>query len=185
MQRQQLIEEIKTLMDLVARGTTSLADSVMELDVREYTDPERFQREKIELFRNYPQFVGPSCLLPEAGDYFAFDDTGVPILIVRTPGGGLNAFVNICSHRGAPLNDYFAVEVSVPGPRPDAVEIDADMPEHHHGMLSEPVVTEVAPGRWRAEGMLLHMPGDWEIYVTVLRNGRRERGVFPLHLEPY
>jgi phenylpropionate dioxygenase-like ring-hydroxylating dioxygenase large terminal subunit len=105
MQRQQLVEEIKTLMDLVARNTTSLADSVMEIDVNEYTDPGQFQREKIELFRNYPQFVGPSCIVPEAGDYFAFDDTGVPILIVRQSNGGLKAFVNICSHRGAPLNE--------------------------------------------------------------------------------
>jgi len=105
MQRQALVAEIKVLMDLVARNTTALADSVMTLDVSEYTDPQRFRREQTELFRHYPQFVGPSCLLPEAGDYFAFDDTGVPILIVRQSGGGLRAFVNICSHRGAPLND--------------------------------------------------------------------------------
>ena len=105
MQRQQLVDEIKTLMDLVARNTTSLADSVMEIDVNEYTDPRQFEHEKIELFRNYPQFVGPSCIVPEAGDYFAFDDAGVPILIVRQAGGGLKAFVNICSHRGAPLNE--------------------------------------------------------------------------------
>jgi phenylpropionate dioxygenase-like ring-hydroxylating dioxygenase large terminal subunit len=105
MQRQQLVEEIKTLMDLVARKTTSLADKVMEIDVDEYTDPGQFQREKTELFRNYPQFVGPSCVVPEAGDYFAFDDTGVPILIVRQGDRSLKAFVNICSHRGAPLNE--------------------------------------------------------------------------------
>ncbi|MBK6509296.1 MAG: aromatic ring-hydroxylating dioxygenase subunit alpha [Haliea sp.] len=105
MQQQQLIDEVKTLMDLVARNTTSLTDSVMELDVREYTDAALFNREKLELFRNYPQFVGPSCLLPAAGDYFAFDDTGVPILIVRQSDGSLRAFVNICSHRGAPLNE--------------------------------------------------------------------------------
>lgn len=105
MQQQQLIEEVKTLMELVARNTTSLTDSVMELDVREYTDADLFSREKRELFRDYPQFVGPSCLLPEPGDYFAFDDTGVPILIVRQGDGSLRAFVNICSHRGAPLNE--------------------------------------------------------------------------------
>ncbi len=105
MQRQQLVEEIKTLMDLVERKTTSLADSVMEIDVNEYTDPSQFQREKIELFRNYPQFVGPSCVVPKPGDYFAFDDTGVPILVVRQGDGSLKAFVNICSHRGAPLNE--------------------------------------------------------------------------------
>jgi phenylpropionate dioxygenase-like ring-hydroxylating dioxygenase large terminal subunit len=105
MQRQQLVEEIKVLMDLVARNTTTLAESVMKIDVNEYTNPEQFEREKIELFRNYPQFVGPSCVVPEAGDYFAFDDTGVPILIVRQPDSSLKAFVNICSHRGAPLNE--------------------------------------------------------------------------------
>lgn len=106
MQRDQQIAEVKTLLNLVANNTTALANSVMKIDVGEYTDPGLFAREKTELFRNYPQFVGPSCLLPEAGDYFAFDDTGIPILIVRTVEGKLNAFVNICSHRGAPLNEY-------------------------------------------------------------------------------
>jgi phenylpropionate dioxygenase-like ring-hydroxylating dioxygenase large terminal subunit len=105
MQRQQLVEEIKVLMDLVARNTTTLAESVMKIDVNEYINPEQFEREKIELFRNYAQFVGPSCVVPEAGDYFAFDDTGVPILIVRQLDSSLKAFVNICSHRGAPLNE--------------------------------------------------------------------------------
>jgi phenylpropionate dioxygenase-like ring-hydroxylating dioxygenase large terminal subunit len=105
MQREQLIEEVKVLMDLVARNTTSMADEVMAIDVSEYTNPQQFQREKTELFRNYPQFVGPSCVVPNAGDYFAFDDAGVPILIVRQNDDSLRAFVNICSHRGAPLNE--------------------------------------------------------------------------------
>lgn len=105
MQRKQLIAETKSLMDLVDRKTTALADQVMEIDAAEYIDAELFQREKTELFRNYAQFVGPSCMIPEPGDYFAFDDTGVPILIVRNQQGELKAFVNICSHRGAPLNE--------------------------------------------------------------------------------
>jgi phenylpropionate dioxygenase-like ring-hydroxylating dioxygenase large terminal subunit len=105
MHRQQLVDEIKILLDLVARNTTTLAASVMTIDANEYTDPALFQRERTELFRNYPQFVGPSCVLPAAGDYFAFDDTGVPILIVRQADNSLRAFVNICSHRGAPLHE--------------------------------------------------------------------------------
>ena len=105
MQRQQQIEELKDLMGLIAGNTTALADSVMEIDVKEYYDPAQFEREKIELFRNHAQFVGPSCMIPEPGDYYAFDDTGVPVLIVRHSDGALRAFVNICSHRGAPLNE--------------------------------------------------------------------------------
>jgi len=105
MQHEALVNEIKTLMNLIENNTTSLADSVMEIDVNEYTSPDQFDREKIELFKNYAQFVGPSCLIPKPGDYFSFDDTGVPILIVRNAEGKLNGFVNICSHRGAPLTD--------------------------------------------------------------------------------
>lgn len=105
MQREQQLDELVQLMDLIDNKTTALADSVMEIDVSEYYDPAQFEREKIELFRNYAQFVGPSCMIPNPGDYFAFDDTGIPILIVRTDTGALNAFVNICSHRGAPLNE--------------------------------------------------------------------------------
>ncbi len=105
MQREQLIAETKTLLQLVAQQSTALADDVMQLDVNEYVDPEQFQRERTQLFRDYPQFVGPSCLLPSPGDYFAFDDTGIPILVVRNSDGQLNAFLNICSHRGAPLSD--------------------------------------------------------------------------------
>jgi phenylpropionate dioxygenase-like ring-hydroxylating dioxygenase large terminal subunit len=103
MQQDKLIEDVKTLIDYLDRDTSALADDIMTMSVSEYTDPEQFEREKTELFRNYPQFVGPSCIVPNTGDYFSFDDTGVPILIVRTEDGGLNAFVNICSHRGAPL----------------------------------------------------------------------------------
>ena len=105
MQHSALVQEIKTLMDLVERKTTVMTDSVMEIDVKEYSSPEQFEQEKTQLFRNYAQFVGPSCLIPNPGDYYAFDDTGVPILIVRSATGSLNAFVNICSHRGAPLTD--------------------------------------------------------------------------------
>jgi len=39
MQRQQLVDDIKVLRGLVAEKTTRLGDSVMEIDVDEYTDP--------------------------------------------------------------------------------------------------------------------------------------------------
>jgi phenylpropionate dioxygenase-like ring-hydroxylating dioxygenase large terminal subunit len=92
-------------MDLVERKTCTLADSVMEFDSAEYSDPAQFERERLELFRNYPQFVGPSCMLPEPGDFYAFHDTGIPLLIVRKADGCLGGYLNICSHRGAPLGD--------------------------------------------------------------------------------
>lgn len=105
MQPHQLNDEIKTLLDLVSRKTTSLTESIMEMPVANYSDPQIFEQERQELFRNQPQFVGPSCLLPEPGDYYAFADTGIPVLVVRKADGSLGAYLNACSHRGAPLGD--------------------------------------------------------------------------------
>jgi phenylpropionate dioxygenase-like ring-hydroxylating dioxygenase large terminal subunit len=105
MQHDDLVAEAKILLDLVQRKTCSLADRVMEIHSSEYSDPALFARERLELFRNYPQFIGPSCMLPSAGDFYAFDDTGIPLLIVRKADGGLGGYLNICSHRGAPLGE--------------------------------------------------------------------------------
>ncbi|MEH6581145.1 MAG: aromatic ring-hydroxylating dioxygenase subunit alpha [Halioglobus sp.] len=107
MQAAALEQEAHTLLDMVANKQCTLAESILEMDVAEYSDPSRFEREKYTLFRDHAQFVGPSCLLPEAGDHFAFDDTGIPLLVVRKENGKLAAYVNICSHRGAPLAQGF------------------------------------------------------------------------------
>ena len=50
---------------------------------------------------------------------------------------------------------------------PENVAVDAWMPEHRHGMNYRPTVTRLAPGRWRAEGLMFHMPGRWELVFTV------------------
>jgi phenylpropionate dioxygenase-like ring-hydroxylating dioxygenase large terminal subunit len=105
MQAEQLKQEAKILMDLVERKTCTLADNIMEISSAEYGDSAQFALEKRELFRNYPQFIGPGCMLKEAGDFYAFDDTGIPLIIVRKHDGSLGGYLNICSHRGAPLGE--------------------------------------------------------------------------------
>ena len=49
------------------------------------------------------------------------------------------------------------------------------MPEHRHGMNYKASVTSSAPGAWRADGLLLHMPGKWEFVFVAGVNGRTER----------
>jgi YtkA-like len=46
---------------------------------------------------------------------------------------------------------------------PDEVRVDAHMPEHKHGMNYKPGVTAIGQGRYRAEGLMFHMPGRWEL----------------------
>jgi cytochrome c peroxidase len=41
------------------------------------------------------------------------------------------------------------------------------MPEHRHGMNYAPEVKPLGPGRWRAEGLMFHMPGKWEFVFEV------------------
>lgn len=72
---------------------------------------------------------------------------------------------------GQPL----ALDVVVcPGPgrpAPERLAVDATMPEHRHGMNYAPTVTSRGPGRFRAEGLLLHMPGRWQFAFEVRAGG--------------
>ena len=64
------------------------------------------------------------------------------------------------------LGEHFALEYAVcpkPGAAmPAVVNVDAWMPEHRHGMNYKASVTLLGGGRFRAQGLLLHMPGRWE-----------------------
>lgn len=64
----------------------------------------------------------------------------------------------------------------------DAALIDAWMPHHRHGMNVAPRISGEGPGRWRAEGMLMHMSGLWEVDVDLVRNGRSERAQWMVDL---
>src|SRR5579859_5121587 len=84
-------------------GTTDMGPDAMHNDVAAYIDPERHARELQALFREMPQVVCLSSDLPEPGSFRLFDDTGVPIVVVRGKDGAVRAFLNICTHRGARL----------------------------------------------------------------------------------
>ncbi len=48
------------------------------------------------------------------------------------------------------------------------IEVSGGMPDHDHGLPTFPRVTgETAPGRYRLEGMRFHMPGRWQLYISI------------------
>lgn len=57
----------------------------------------------------------------------------------------------------------------------DLVAVDAQMPEHRHGMNYRPTLTSSGDGRYRAEGLVFHMPGRWELTLDVRRGDQGER----------
>lgn len=73
-----------------------------------------------------------------------------------------------------PVGRHFAVDLLV-CPKTGsavatAVAIDARMPSHGHGMNYKPTLKPVGENRYRAEGLMFHMPGQWEM-VFDLRAG--------------
>ena len=60
-------------------------------------------------------------------------------------------------------------------PLPVALRVDADMPAHGHGMNYRPTVRALGEGRYRAEGLMLHMAGRWRLLFDVSIDGRIER----------
>lgn len=88
---------------VAAGGTTDMAPAPLSLAASVYTDPQRFAAEKRVLFGQWPLLACLSGDIPEPGDTRLFEETGTPILIVRAADGSVNAFLNMCTHRGAKL----------------------------------------------------------------------------------
>lgn len=65
-----------------------------------YTSPEIYEREKQHIFKREWLPVGRVEHFDNPGDYRAARIVGEPILVCRDEAGGLNAFRNVCRHRG-------------------------------------------------------------------------------------
>jgi hypothetical protein len=74
---------------------------------------------------------------------------------------------------------HFAVEVVVCPKSGSAdaaqVKIDAHMPDHRHGMNYKPTIKTLGGGRFRADGMMFHMPGRWEFLFDIEGKNGSER----------
>jgi len=68
--------------------------------------------------------------------------------------------LNVCTKGGDPA---------------ELVRVDATMPEHRHGMNYAPTLKDKGEGRYRVEGLLFHMPGNWEVAFDVRSGGEVQR----------
>ena len=68
--------------------------------------------------------------------------------------------MNVCTKRGEPA---------------ELVGVDATMPEHKHGMNYATTLHPAGSGRYRVEGLLFHMPGNWEVAFDVRSGGEIQR----------
>ncbi|HAU23728.1 MAG TPA: Auxin-binding protein [Gammaproteobacteria bacterium] len=71
------------------------------------------------------------------------------------------------------INRIHSWELALTGPDESPVTgaeifVTGGMPDHDHGLPTLPIVTrETSPGRYLLEGVRFHMPGRWQLTVTI------------------
>ena len=96
------------------------------------------------------------------------------------PAGRIESRDTVLLYRTLPakieIGKHFAVDAVICAKAaPSALRVDAQMPAHRHGMNYRPRVSSQGDGRYRAEGLLFHMPGSWQFVFDVERPDRTER----------
>src|SRR5919198_1855762 len=87
----------------------------------------------------------------------------------------------VVAYKSEPIEvaKHFALDIAAcakaGNPPPEALKVDAQMPEHRRGMNYAPKVKTLEPGHWRAEGLMLHMPGRWELVFELRAAGQTDR----------
>lgn len=87
-----------------------------------------------------------------------------------------------------PLNAPFEIDVRVSADSPAAMDdlsldVDGYMPDHLHGMSRRPAVEDLGQGRFSVNGMLFHMPGDWQLFFDFSHGAATERAQFDVVLD--
>lgn len=96
---------IQRILTHHAQGTTDMTPEMMSNPVENYASDAVLDQERTTLFREFPLILGHSSELPDAGSFMTNNDTGMPLLITRNSEGEVQAFLNVCRHRGARVED--------------------------------------------------------------------------------
>ena len=130
-----------------------------------------------------------------AGVGFAFDGArGSVDLTCKTPPGfdargGASGDGTAVVFRTLPpaiaVGTHFTLEAIVCGGSTPPVlsRVEAQMPEHRHGMNYRPTLAAKSPGHYVAEGFLFHMPGRWQLVFDLEASGRRTRLTTDVNVE--
>ncbi len=105
MKRETELELIDELLTIKANNTHFLDDHVTRNPIDHYLNEERFLLERERIFRPMPTIAAHSSELPSAGAFLRREVAGLPVLLTREASGAVNAFLNVCRHRGTRLVD--------------------------------------------------------------------------------
>ncbi len=68
-----------------------------------YTNEDFYDLEQKYLWNNSWLAAGRVEDIPDSGNYFLFEETGIPLIVVRGNDNKIRCFSNTCRHRGAPV----------------------------------------------------------------------------------
>jgi hypothetical protein len=70
-----------------------------------------------------------------------------------------------------PVGKHFSIDIVTcakgNAPVPSVIAVDAFMPEHGHGMNYKAAVRATGSAHFRADGLMFHMPGRWDLVFDV------------------
>lgn len=100
---QRIGDVAEIMLDYVETKTTHQGEKPQRVPTRSYTDKDQWKAEMELVFKRVPLMLAFTAELPNPGDYKAMDAVGMPVLINRDKTGVARAFLNVCSHRAAPV----------------------------------------------------------------------------------
>jgi phenylpropionate dioxygenase-like ring-hydroxylating dioxygenase large terminal subunit len=100
---EQIGNVAEIMLDYVENKKTHQTDKTMTVPSRSYTDPDQWEAEMELIFKRVPLMLAFTAEMKSPGDYKAMDVIGLPVLINRDKAGKVRAFLNVCSHRAAPV----------------------------------------------------------------------------------
>ena len=96
------LHQTRALVNML-KTETDMADSAMALHKSVYLGEKRFEAEREHIFLDQPLLACLSQDLPEPNTAIVFDAAGPSIIVSRDKNGEVNAFLNMCTHRGAKI----------------------------------------------------------------------------------
>ncbi len=70
-----------------------------------YKDPGVYELEVRHIMLKAWHYAGHQSQVRERGDYFLFEIAGESVIVLRDGEGRINAFLNVCRHRGSRICD--------------------------------------------------------------------------------
>ncbi len=98
-------DRIRRALELLRNETTDKCEDIVGFSANEFTDPELAQLERDRIFGRVPSIVAHGSEIARPYEFVTVQMPRNSVIVVRQTDGSVKAFVNLCRHRGAMLED--------------------------------------------------------------------------------